>query len=332
MLRNVLEPAVMQARVITRRTLQSNVRNKVYEHHLAIPLPWLVSVAPVQRGPTLHLILHHAHPYPSVLRARVYGCETSAVEVTFHRERGALGEVEADDGKGESDSRVGVFLLLFPWQRNFTLSFRGDVVGHEFLARLISHRRRFRKRPRQRFKVSVVPHLEQSLRLYLFLFGGLGGIAAFFSSSSSSPLILTFSVSISGSGFNPFCSCSCSYSPQFDSPAEMIVGSPPCVRVDGCIIAGAKGEQISELFELQPDEERDGGERDRAEVEGRRRFRLLRRRRHAVFNGDECTNDNYAERDEKWVEKNRGHSSAFQSLDPIQDGPCTGGGSAQLVR
>mmetsp|Transcript_9787 Transcript_9787/g.23926 ORF Transcript_9787/g.23926 Transcript_9787/m.23926 type:complete len:240 (+) Transcript_9787:263-982(+) len=76
---------------------------------------------------------------------------------------------------------------------------------------------------------------------------------------------------ISGSGFTPFCSCSCSS--RFDSPTEMIIGSPPSVRVDGCIIAAAKGEQINEIFELQPNKEGDGGERDRTEV-GRRLPRL----------------------------------------------------------
>lgn len=108
------------------------------------------------------MIFEHANPDSAVLRARMDGSETSTLEVSAHCERGALRKIESDDGEGKRDVLVCVFLVLFPRKRNVMFPLRRNVICHEFLARLVSHRRWPRKRPRQRFEVIVVPIIELS--------------------------------------------------------------------------------------------------------------------------------------------------------------------------
>ena len=115
------------------------------------------------------MIFEHANPDSAVLRARMDGSETSTLEVSAHSERGALRKIESDDGEGKRDVLVCVFLVLFPRKRNVMLPLRRNVICHEFLARLVPHRRWPRKRPRQRLEVTVVPIIELSRVLFFAL-------------------------------------------------------------------------------------------------------------------------------------------------------------------
>ena len=112
------------------------------------------------------MIFQHTNRDSAVLRTRMDGSETTAIEVSCHCQRGTFRKIERYDREWKRNALVGVLLFLFPWQRNLIFPLHRDIIFHEFLARLVSHWRRLWKSPRHWFKVAIVRSIKSTSLLF----------------------------------------------------------------------------------------------------------------------------------------------------------------------